>query len=817
GAPFAGVVADDGARHHLRVLRHLDGRLLAAVSPHTPELLESLGERVARLDRALNDPRHPLPDADAALARPLLWQPHRADQVIERFAPLLESNEQRDLVAYFAELFRADALSAQARLRRGVIHNDANDRNVLVGGDGAWTKRVTGLIDFGDMTQSWLAADPAIAAAYAMLGKARPLDAACAVIRGYHRHHPLRDDEIAALFALMCARLCLSVCICAHQRALAPHNEYLRVSERPAWDALQRLCSFAPPFVHFLLRDACDLAPVPRSPSLVAALRAHRRRASFASVIDVDLAADPLLILDASVSSPDLGAPGAAGEGDAAMQARLLQRAIDDSGCRAAVGRYDEHRLIYADDAFKEPSGHRRTLHLGIDWFLRAGAPVFAPLDGVLHSAADHAAAFDYGGVLIVAHRIERADGDDDAIVFHTLYGHLAPASLRRWRAGDAVAAGQEIARLGDIHENGGWPPHLHFQLIADLAEHPLRPRCDTFVGVGTHQHRAVWRSLCPDPNLLLGIPPHRLEPSARSYASVLHARRRDVAPSLRLSHRAPIELARGAMQYLFDTAGRRYLDAVNNVQQVGHCHPRVVAAERRQCGVLNINTRYLHAAMADYTERLLRTFPPELCVCYLVCSGSEANDLALRLARAYTGRRGVVAIDHAYHGNLGALIDVSPYKHDGVGGDGAPAHVQVAAMPDVYRGGFDSPRDIVARCGDDVARALRDAARDGASGAAAFIAESALGCGGQIVLPDGYLRVAYAHARAAGAVCIADEVQVGFGRVGSHFWGFQTQHVTPDIVTLGKPIGNGYPLGAVITTREIAARFDNGMEYFNT
>ncbi|MGR3914248.1 MAG: aminotransferase class III-fold pyridoxal phosphate-dependent enzyme [Gammaproteobacteria bacterium] len=799
GRAVEGVTAADGRRHHACAFEYIGGRLMSQVNPHTEELLESWGERVALLDGALRGFSH------AALARPLLWAIERGCELVAECAPLLESDARRELTGYFAALFREEALPVAAQLRRGVIHNDANDNNVLVGGDGAWSQRVTQIIDFGDMRESWVAADAAIAAAYAMLGKARPLDAAEAVVRGYHRAYPLREAEIGALFALMCMRLCMSVCNCAYQRARAPHNDYLRISEDAAWNALQLLRDISPRFARYALRAACGLEANPSSAAVVEWLQAQP---SFAPVVEADLAHDALLILDTSVSGPVVGSPGA--PSDPASAARMLFRALEDYACAAAIGRYDEHRLIYTHNAFDDITGHRRTLHLGIDIFMPAGARVFAPLDGVVYAAGNRDAPFDYGGVLIIEHRAEDRRGRP--LAFHTLYGHLSPSSLAHWSPGDAVAAGQLLARLGAPEENGGWPPHLHFEIITDM----LGQR-DTFVGVGTQQHRAVWLSLCPDPNLMLGIPKEKLQPApARSDAGqLLASRRRALGPSLRLSYREPLHLARGALQYLFDMHGRQYLDAVNNVAHVGHCHPQVVAALRMQAGVLNTNTRYLYDALAAYTERLLGKFPKELCVCYPLCSGSEANDLALRMARCHTGRRDVVALRHAYHGNLSSTIEVSSYKHDGAGGGGRPAHVHIAAMPDGYRGAHNGAAHDGAHYARDVRRALEDAAPAG--GAAAFIAESALGCGGQVVLPRGYLRAAYAHARAAGAVCIADEVQVGMGRLGECFWGFETQGVTPDIVTIGKPLGNGHPMAAVVTTREIAASFDNGMEYFNS
>jgi 4-aminobutyrate aminotransferase-like enzyme/Ser/Thr protein kinase RdoA (MazF antagonist) len=293
--------------------------------------------------------------------------------------------------------------------------------------------------------------------------------------------------------------------------------------------------------------------------------------------------------------------------------------------------------------------------------------------------------------------------------------------------------------------------------------------------------------------------------------SDLLATRRKHLGPSLSISYRQPLHIIRGWRQYLYDSGGRAYLDCVNNVAHVGHCHPRVVSAASSQMALLNTNTRYLDEYLAAYVERLTATLPEALSVVYLVCSGSEANELALRLARAHTGREGVIVVETAYHGNTNALIDISPYKFDGPGGRGKPAHVQVVPMPNVYRG-LDREADSGPRYAQFVAEAARDS-----GGPAAFFCESALSCAGQVMLPPGYLREAYRAVRAAGGVSVADEVQTGFGRAGSHFWMFETGGVTPDIVTLGKPIGNGHPMGAVITTPEIAASFANGMEYFNT
>jgi 4-aminobutyrate aminotransferase-like enzyme/Ser/Thr protein kinase RdoA (MazF antagonist) len=292
----------------------------------------------------------------------------------------------------------------------------------------------------------------------------------------------------------------------------------------------------------------------------------------------------------------------------------------------------------------------------------------------------------------------------------------------------------------------------------------------------------------------------------------LLKRRRAHLGPSLSISYRQPLHIVRGWRQFLYDPEWRAYLDGVNNVAHVGHCHPRVVEAIATQSAKLNTNTRYLHELLVEYCERLTATLPDPLRVIYLVCSGSEANELALRLARAHTGRRDVIVLDAAYHGNTNALVDLSPYKYEGPGGHGRPSWVHQAKMPDTYRGPHRGD-DAAARYAEYVGAAAQEARGN----LAAFFAESALGCGGQIILPSGYLAACYATVREAGGVCVADEVQTGFGRAGTHFWMFEPQGVIPDIVTLGKPIGNGHPMGAVITTPEIAASFANGMEYFNT
>ena len=302
-----------------------------------------------------------------------------------------------------------------------------------------------------------------------------------------------------------------------------------------------------------------------------------------------------------------------------------------------------------------------------------------------------------------------------------------------------------------------------------------------------------------------------------QSADAILARRRRLLGPSLSLSYLEPLHIVRGEGAYLFDAAGRAYLDCVNNVAHVGHAHPRVVEAGIAQMRALNTNTRYLHENVVAYAERLIALLPAHLDTVFFTNSGSESNELALRLARAATGRPDVACVDVAYHGNTQRLIEISPYKFNGPGGAGRRDDVQVLPLPDPYRGAHRGAGAEVGVAYLREARAVLDERSAAGHAAGALIAESIPSVAGQIVPPPGWLAGLFDAGRSVGAVPIADEVQVGFGRVGDDMWAFGAQGARPDVVTLGKPIGNGHPLGAVVTTRAIAEAFANGMEYFNT
>ena len=286
---------------------------------------------------------------------------------------------------------------------------------------------------------------------------------------------------------------------------------------------------------------------------------------------------------------------------------------------------------------------------------------------------------------------------------------------------------------------------------------------------------------------------------------ALLEARNRHISQALSIAHGSPLHIVRGEMQYLHASDGTRYLDLVNNVSHVGHCNPHVVEAGQRQMAVLNTNSRIVYPGRTEYLSRLASTLPDALSIGFMVNSGSEANELAVRLARAHTGNHDMTVIEGAYHGHTGMLIDLSPYKFRGPGGKGEPEPwVHVLPIPDSYRRP-DSEFNEEVRAGISEAGSI-----------AGLLIESMLSCAGQVPLPDAYLQEAASAVRRVGGLLIADEVQVGFGRGGSHMWAFEESGVTPDIVVMGKPIGNGHPMAAVFTTPEIASSFGD-MEFFST
>ncbi|WP_428647019.1 aminotransferase class III-fold pyridoxal phosphate-dependent enzyme [Roseibium sp.] len=775
-----------------RLLTWLDGNVWAKADVRGKNATASLGGMLAVLDRSLESFTHP------GAKRIYNWDIAQAERHLDHIG-FIEDENKRQAVRDILDHFAAEVSPRLQDCPRQVIHNDANDYNVLLSEDGT----VSGLLDFGDMVESHRVVEIGVAGAYALIGSEDPLATIAEIAEAYHRVSPLSETEAELIFDLVKTRYAVSMCMAAKQIREFPENRYLLVSQEDVWRELQRLERENPRLAVLRLRAACGFAAVPHAGRVMHWL--ERNAHTFAPVIRPATARPETVVFDFTASGPD--ADELSGFEGAEFDAFCEER-IREAGADFGIGVYGEDRTIYKSDAFEMASPSiRRSIHLGIDLFAPDFEPVHAPIAGKVAFFFDDAVANGFGPTVLLEHE---TDGGD---VFWTLYGHLSRRSCAKLTIGQRIEKGEAFAEFGQRSENGDWPPHLHFQIVTDHLGLEARMH-----GVGVRSQWPVWREISPDPSVILGLPVSAAVTVAQDKATLVRERHLRIGRSLSIAYSdAPLKIVGGEGTYLIDETGKRWLDMVNNVCHVGHCHPRVVAAAQKQMGELNTNSRYLHDTLVEYSRRLTAEFPDPLNVCFFVNSGSEANDLAIRLARAYTGNRDLITVDHAYHGHLSSLIDVSPYKFAGKGGEGCPDHVRVAEMPDLYRGRWRyGDKNAGKNYAEDVQRQIEVLSGEGRK-PALFFSEGILGTGGQLTLPEDYLKNAYAHVRAAGGLCLADEVQVGFGRVGSHMWAFETQGVVPDIVSLGKPIGNGHPMAAVVTTAEVAAAFANGMEYFNT
>lgn len=568
GHEITALVDKHGRSRPMRLLTYVPGVFYCDHKQLTATHHGQLGTLLGKLDVKLQGFSH------SATSRYFDWDLKHAKSVIESKVGLIGHQAQREQILAILALFEELVVPFMSELPEGVIHNDVNDYNLLLTGDDVAAK-ISGLIDFGDMVFSYQINELAIACAYAMLDADSPMAIICAITLAYHQQRPLNGAELWSLFPLIAARLAVSVCNSAEAILAEPDNEYLLVTAKPAWAAI-----------------------------------------------------DVLLKLDAK-------------------------------------------------------------------------------------------------------------------------------------------SVGFELQRL------------------CLSQEHPLKISGEA--------------------------------DSIERRSHMLNQRSERLFKTLSVSYEQPLVIERGQGQFLLDANNIAYLDMVNNVCHVGHCHPTVVAAGQGQMAKLNTNTRYLNDNILDYSQALLDKFPESLSVVMFVNSGSEANELAMRLMRCKTQSDELIVVDGAYHGNTNKAIEISPYKFNGPGGEGAAEHIHIVPMPDPYRG---KHKGMSVKSGQAYARSVLDTIsqlQQEGKPLGGYICESLQGVGGNLIMPNGYLKAVYQAVREAGGVCIADEVQVGFGRVGTHWWAFETQDVVPDIVTLGKPIGNGHPMAAVVTTKEIADAFVTGMEYFNT
>lgn len=781
-----------GQSRKIRLLDWIEGQLYSSVQPKTPHLRRSLGYRGGQITASLLDFDHHLAQ------RTFDW--NLSDALwVEQYTYLFSAKEL-SLVAHFIERFKEIQPQYQS-LRKSTIHNDANDNNIVVSGS-AENPTVEAIIDYGDAVYTQIINDLSVTLAYGMMDFDQPLEAALPIVAGYHEAFPLQDDELKVLYVTTAMRLVISVTKSAINKQKEPENKYLLISEKSAWELLEKWITIPENFAYYSFRSACGLEACPQYTAFVSyAQQAHWKIEDLIP----ERRTKTLASLDLSVASTFVG-NFSNYLGSERLNQQINALLVDpETNHQLLVGGYGEARPIYTTDAFKISTNEgyeHRTIHIGIDFWIKAQTPVHAVEDGVIFGCFNNDHPKDYGPTLILKHQVQD-------LVFYTLHGHLTQTSLADKYVGQVIKKGQKIGEIGAFTENGGWAPHLHFQVILDMMGYQ-----HDFIGVSSPMYWPVFSSICPDPNWAFQEE-ILTSKNTRTQDEQLRFRKQHLGKSLSLSYNQPLTIVRGEMQYLIDNLGQKYLDTVNNVAHVGHEQPEVVKAGQAQMAVLNTNTRYLNDEILTFAEALLQTFPPELSVLHFVNSGSEANELALRMAKAATGQKDIIALEIGYHGNTQGCIDISSYKFDGKGGKGCPENTHIVPLPDAFRGLYQG-ENTGQKYAQHVQQQIEKIQSQNRN-VAAFIAESIVSCGGQIDLPAGYLQAAYEYTRAAGGVCIADEVQVGFGRVGKAFWGFELHRVVPDIVTMGKPIGNGHPLAAVVCTRAVADAFANGMEYFNT
>ena len=778
-----------GNERKVRLLTWISGRVWSTVNPQRESLRFSLGEQCGLLTGALQGFQHP--EAE----REFVWD--IAQSLWTKEQVHLFENEEKEFIQYFQNRFEASKPSYDT-LRKSVVHNDANDNNVIVSNE-LINPTVKAAIDYGDAVYTQIINDLAIAC-YTNINHPDPLDAALSIVKGYHSTFPLEANELVHLYNAIAMRLVISVTKSAMNKIAEPDNEYLLISEKPAWEILKKWRNIHPDFAEYSFRVVCGFNAHPNEEKF----NNWVLKNTF-SLSDLFPTINKTMVqpVDMSVSSTWIGHKEEFNDLD------LLQFKIDqlqkEVPTKIIAGGYLEPRALYTSTAYDKigNSGREsRSIHLGIDYWLPELTAIHAILDGEVVIAVNDAGDKEYGGLVVLKHRVE-------GFHFYTLYGHNTIKSVEKHRIGDVILKGEKVAELANYPENGNWAPHLHFQVLLSLFDYTV-----DFPGVAYLSQIDVWKSVCPDPNLFFKSEGLKTIPIATN-EDIINYRKQHLGKSLSLQYKSPIKMVRGAGQYLMDQFGNTYLDTVNNVAHVGHENYNVVKAGQKQMALINTNSRYLHENINELAKELIETLPPELNVLHFVNSGSEANELAIRMVKAVTGQKDIIASEVGYHGNANMCIDISSYKFDSKGGKGAPEHTQIFPLPDAYRGKFRGENtgrkyaEEVQKCIDKIQHKGRNVG--------GFIIEPIISCGGQIELPEEFLKQAYEMVRENGGICISDEVQVGCGRMGKTFWGFQLHNVIPDIITIGKPLGNGHPVAAVVCTQEIADTFANGMEYFNT
>jgi 4-aminobutyrate aminotransferase-like enzyme/Ser/Thr protein kinase RdoA (MazF antagonist) len=785
-------VEHDGVSLNARVLEFLDGATLSGSGYLSPGVVRAIGRLAATVDLALADFDRP------GVARVHQWDLRRAPEVLDALLPYVSDHALRARVRAAADAAWSVVERLADDLPVQTIHGDLTDDNVV------WSDPLTrlpdGVIDLGDLNRSWTVGELAITVSSLLHHDGVDLPAALRAVTAYDALRPLSSAEAAALWPLVVLRGAILVASGHHVVATDPGNAYaeenlaheLAIFEAAVSVPLAVASALVAGAVGHTIDPASDPAGGAHStagaavPTVDAARAAADVARHAAGAVRLPahgpllhgIGADEIAVLDLSATSPALH-EGRWLESDA--ESRIAAAALAEpargsdswardlsSNAKAAMTRFGEPRLTRVTTLDgEEPSNTA----LGVELAFTEPVELLAPWAGVVEETLD-GLELHGDGLVLKLDGATTAVGSGTAVVTGAHLGHAASALGVR------------------VHRDGTAAPWF---VRASLSR--------------------AWRAVVGDPTpLVLG---HGL-PDPRADAAALVARRKRVLADVQEHYYAePPEIVRGWRDLLIDTDARVYLDAVNNVTSIGHAHPRLVEAVSEQWKLLNTNSRFNYPAVVDFAERLSALLPDGLDQVFLVNSGSEAVDLALRIARAASGSRDVLAVREAYHGWTDLSDAVSTSIADNPNAlETRPEWVHTVDAPNSYRGRYRGAE--AAQYADD---AVAEIDRLAAAGTplGAFIAETFYGNAGGIALPDGYLEAVYQAVRRHGGLAVADEVQVGYGRLGDWFWGFEQQGVVPDLVAVAKAVGNGQPLGAVITTREIAERFRSNGYFFSS
>ncbi len=686
------------------------------------------------------------------LERTLQWDPRHAQELIAHLLATLEDLPHRATLEQVAQQVDEFIRPLAQRLPWQAVHMDITDDNVVWQRDAQRHWQCQGVIDFGDLVHTWRIADLSVTCAALLHHADGDPFVILPAIQACHAITPLHREELQVLWPLIVARAAVLVLSSEQQQRLDPQNAYLLKNAEHEWEIFHAATS-----VPFELMEAAILRSVGDALPPIA-------DQDFAPLLP-GLVGREFALIDLGVLSPHFEAGNWETPG---IDRRLLDEAAAVHGL--AASRYGQYRLSRTcPDSAAEPD----TFPLHVELHLPHGTVVEAPFAGTLR------------------------EGDDGLLCVHD-----AAWSLRLWGV-------RTLLKPGSILVKGQILGEVHAPLTVQLCRADLVPPLFC-----TPSRAPAWQALCPSPATLLGLACDAepdLDPEA-----LLARRDASFARSQKHYYVDPPRIERGWRNHLIDMQGRSYLDMLNNVAVLGHGHPRMAAVAARQWSLLNTNSRFHYAAIAEFSERLLALAPEGMDRVFLVNSGTEANDLAIRLAWAFSGGRDMLSVLEAYHGWSVAADAVSTSIADNPQAlSSRPDWVHPVTAPNTYRGEFrgpDSAPDYVRSVEHNLAKIAANKRQ-----LAGFICEPVYGNAGGISLPPGYLQQVYGLVRAQGGVCIADEVQVGYGRMGHFFWGFEEQGVVPDIITMAKGMGNGQPLGAVITRREIAEALEAEGYFFSS